>query len=166
MRKISRTSSYASLIMYKVFAPFNEEQIANINNWQQSTEIPTLPYTCLHHSSEPMIASKHGLDCPIEGCGYHQNWVHPVMAEAVGFESIKVEWENFLRKLRENVPEHEHLDPGELETYCLAPEILPEDAQIKIKAHVDVCPKCRSEVDEMDRNREYYRGLKAKGNSD
>lgn len=74
--------------MEKIVAPFTDEQVKNLNEYQKSTGIH--PFTCCSHegcnrTSQPnegiLIARTQGWVCP---CGkYKQNWAHKFMADKI-----------------------------------------------------------------------------------
>ena len=72
-------------------APFTEEQVAAINNYQKNA--PFHPFTCCGHACDRseredeglLIATLDGLVCP---CGkWTQDWVHDFMTQT--FKSAK-----------------------------------------------------------------------------
>lgn len=56
----------------KIYAPFSEEQLAKLNEWQRNDRIH--PYTCAIHSDTPLIAKREGWRCNKPGCKYLQEW--------------------------------------------------------------------------------------------
>jgi hypothetical protein len=58
--------------MEKVFAPWNQAQVAGLKVRQRDSRLH--PYTCVAHSSTPLVPSRLGFECAFAGCGYHQNW--------------------------------------------------------------------------------------------
>jgi len=63
----------------KIKAPFNENQIKNIKEYQQNSNFH--PFTCLYrgsHKGEGILSpTKDGMICP--ECNYIQDWVHDFM---------------------------------------------------------------------------------------
>ncbi len=51
-----------------LYAEWTEEQIANLESYQQCQYVH--PYTCI--CGESLIPYKEGWEC--DECGYHQNW--------------------------------------------------------------------------------------------
>jgi len=54
------------------YPPFNECQIKNFNEFQESKFMH--PFTCGKHSGVKLIMVDDRLVCPIEGCDYEQRW--------------------------------------------------------------------------------------------
>lgn len=67
--------------MNKIFAPFDEQQIASIDGFQACPEFH--PYTCCNHQSmrsrTNMLAYRAGLVCP--NCGRLQKWAWDFSAD-------------------------------------------------------------------------------------
>jgi hypothetical protein len=60
-------------------APWTDEQVANLNRWQQAGYVHE--WTCPndHPGSRTLVADNDGWWCV--GCGYTQNWAHPNMLQ-------------------------------------------------------------------------------------
>lgn len=81
--------------MKKIYVPFNKEQVAQLNTFQNSGI--THPFTCEkrdmldHKGSEAiLIATSSGWICQIPSCNYQQDWAHEIMVDKTIVESIKV----------------------------------------------------------------------------
>ena len=80
--------------MKQIYAPFNKEQVAQLNAFQDSGI--THPFTCgqqdmLDHkgSEAVLIATSSGWICPIPSCNYQQDWAHEMMVDKTIVESMK-----------------------------------------------------------------------------
>jgi hypothetical protein len=60
--------------MHLLQAPWNDDQVASLNKYQQCDHWH--PFTCSHHHT--LVAVFHGWVCP--NCEYTQNWCHDFMA--------------------------------------------------------------------------------------
>lgn len=71
----------------RIFAPWTDEQVAALNNWQETAHVH--PFTCggsVHdgntHGERPtLVANTDGWTCPEEHCNWRQNWAHAFMAD-------------------------------------------------------------------------------------
>lgn len=58
-------------------SPWDEETIDRLNAMQNEHGLQRFhPYTCGNNSNHILIATADGWKCPVEGCGYTQNWAH------------------------------------------------------------------------------------------
>jgi hypothetical protein len=62
-----------------VHAPWSDEQVANLNRWQQCDHVH--PFTCPNEHTEAntvaLFAHRSGWMCPL--CDYRQDWAHAMM---------------------------------------------------------------------------------------
>jgi len=60
-------------------APWTDEQVENLNRWQQCGYVH--PFTCANHheGSRDLIARNDGWHCPT--CPYTQTWAHESMMQ-------------------------------------------------------------------------------------
>lgn len=63
--------------MAQITAPFTEEQIQSMNEYQKSDRVH--PFTCSEHSDIPLIATPAGWIC--KHCDYKQYWSHEWMGD-------------------------------------------------------------------------------------
>ena len=63
--------------MKKISAPFTEKQMDSLNAWQNRGDVH--PFTCSQHSNNPLVATRDGWHCAVDGCDYTQNWAHNFM---------------------------------------------------------------------------------------
>jgi hypothetical protein len=59
----------------QVNAPWNDDQVASLNAFQQADVFH--PFTCT--CRETLVATKEGWTCP--KCPYRQNWAHACMTD-------------------------------------------------------------------------------------
>ena len=65
-----------NLAIGKIFAPFTDAAIAQLNLWQHRRDIH--PFTCGHDSRHRvLVATREGWVC--EDCDYRQMWAHGFM---------------------------------------------------------------------------------------
>lgn len=64
--------------MQKIYAPFNQEQIKSLNEFQQSGYWHE--FTCGNCRST-LEATETGWICKTEDCGYTQDWCHDFMQD-------------------------------------------------------------------------------------
>lgn len=71
-----------------IHAPFTEEQVVNLNNWQKDGRFH--PFTCGsgQHKTQSLIAGTSGWHCPL--CDYKQTWAHEFMGEPYMQQPIKL----------------------------------------------------------------------------
>jgi len=70
----------------RIFAPWTDEQVTQLNAWQQSGYMH--PFTCggsvhdgnVHGERPALFAERDGWVCPDTNCDYRQNWAHSFMA--------------------------------------------------------------------------------------
>ena len=60
-------------------APFNDEQIRSINEFQHCNYFH--PFTCANDSNHVLVAYNAGLMCPNNDCKYTKEWVHNFMQD-------------------------------------------------------------------------------------
>lgn len=58
----------------KITAPWTEEQVTKLNEWQKCGWVH--PFTCTCGGT--LVAKQHGWECPA-GCDYTQTWAHDCM---------------------------------------------------------------------------------------
>lgn len=62
-----------------IHAPWTEEQVKNLNDWQRTGFVH--PFTCGGRDCQcDLVATKDGWICPI-GCGYKQSYAHDFMLD-------------------------------------------------------------------------------------
>jgi len=79
IQKAKRSKDYDSKGKGKVYAPFEPEQIQNLEKWQNSGYLH--PFTCPHHSNNVLKVYRNALYCDATDCEYEQHWVHRMMVE-------------------------------------------------------------------------------------
>lgn len=67
--------------MSMIYAPYTEEQVARLREWQASDFVH--PFTCCHVG---MNVEQHGFVCL--KCGNIQTWCHDFMAEGPGLRKV------------------------------------------------------------------------------
>jgi len=74
--------------MESINAPFTDEQVAALNDFQKSGLFH--PFTCggEHKRHVDLVATNDGWVCP-DGCGYTQDWAHAMMADRDALARIK-----------------------------------------------------------------------------
>lgn len=74
--------------MSKIYAPFSDEQVKNLNDYQKLGIVH--PFTCGkdHDGNRVLVATNNGWVCPT--CDYSQNWAHEFMGTNV--QEIKDQW--------------------------------------------------------------------------
>lgn len=60
-----------------VEAPWSQQQIENLNLWQQADHVHEFTCPNVHAESRVLIARADGWHCP--GCAYKQTWAHAMM---------------------------------------------------------------------------------------
>lgn len=67
--------------MNRVEAPFDDQQVENLNRYQQFGLFHG--FTCGRDHDDPrhLVATPAGWVCPKEGCEYTQTWAHEGMAK-------------------------------------------------------------------------------------
>lgn len=55
-------------------APWDQSTIDRLNKYQADGQFH--PYTCGNNSQHVLQATPNGWICPVEGCGYVQDWAH------------------------------------------------------------------------------------------
>lgn len=69
-------------------APWTKDQISCLNQWQSCGFFH--PFTCGNPNCRAeLVATEKGWKCPVEGCGYTQDWAHGFMAK---YEPKKMNW--------------------------------------------------------------------------
>ena len=91
--------------MNKIQAPFSDEQIKNLNKFQDLGQMH--PFTCGGNRTDDahkkyaeihggdygqLIATKEGWICPV--CDYKQNWAHDFMAQDIANNIMDLEETN------------------------------------------------------------------------
>lgn len=77
----------------KLVAPWSEEQVDAINDWQECDYVHPFTCPCDHPETEDqssLVATEAGLYCPEPSCEYEQSWVHAYMADPVIVGEIKL----------------------------------------------------------------------------
>jgi len=77
--------------MSEVCAPWTDEQVANLNEYQQRGMFH--PFTCqCPHPGRVLVAERDGWKCPNGKCGHKQTWAHIAMANGT-INQITYPWE-------------------------------------------------------------------------
>lgn len=82
----------------KIVAPFGATQVQALNEFQQAGFIH--PFTCGWRDNHPenegvLIADEEGWHCPVEDCGYTQDWAHGFMGDLGAVRSNKQVYEGY-----------------------------------------------------------------------
>lgn len=72
-------------------APWTNEQVANLREWQNG---PVHPYTCTESEHGRLVPTNLGWICSDKDCGYKQFWAHSFSLDGSTISSVRLAWLN------------------------------------------------------------------------